>query len=236
VGNEFKNNEKEVIGTSQSIYDSFNSFIFSEDTRVLSKLVARTLLLEKTKNVPGDIVECGVFKGSGVLSWLKLKKIICPRAFKKVVGFDMFDDEELVKSLNGLDKEVMETLFASRDFKHDEKALKKLISQIEQAGFAESDYELIKGDVSNTSYDYISKRPGARISLLYIDIDLEIPTYNILSAFWDKIPAGGIVVFDEYANHQWSESNGVDKFIKEKKIKVKTLDYFAPTAYIEKEY
>ncbi len=48
---EFSNSEREVVKTSQKIYDSFNDFIFSEDKKVLSKLIARTLLFEKTKSL-----------------------------------------------------------------------------------------------------------------------------------------------------------------------------------------
>ena len=67
-----------------------------EDTKVLGKLVARTLLAEKTRHIPGDIVEVGVFKGSGVLTWLKLKKLLFPNSMKKVIGFDFFDTKSLV--------------------------------------------------------------------------------------------------------------------------------------------
>ena len=69
-------------------------------------------------DIPGDIVECGVFKGSGILTWLKLKKTLCPYALKKVVGFDMFDEIELLNSLTGDDKVKMSNLFTSRKFNY----------------------------------------------------------------------------------------------------------------------
>jgi hypothetical protein len=109
-----------------------------------------------------------------------------------------------------------------------------LDDKIKNCGFNSADFELIKGDISNTSFDFVAKRPGFKISLLYLDLDLKTPTYNVLSAFWDRVSRGGIVVFDEYAYHQWSESLGVDKFFEDKNIVVKTLDYNAPTAYVIK--
>ncbi len=233
---EFSNSEREVVKTSQKIYDSFNDFIFSEDKKVLSKLIARTLLFEKTKDIPGDIIECGVFKGSGILSWLKIKYIISPNSFKKVVGFDMFNDIELVQNLDGIDKEVMSALFKSRNFSYGENYKEFLTQNIIKAGFEESQFELIQGDISKTSHEYVMNRPGAKISILYLDMDLAKPTYDALNYFWDRITIGGIVVFDEYASHQWSESLGVDKFLHEKKITIKSLDYNAPTAYIKKVY
>ena len=67
-----------------------------------------------------------------------------------------------------------------------------------------------------------------------MDLDLEEPTYNTLINLWDNITKGGLVVFDEYGYHKWSESKGVDRFIKEKNIEIKTLNFNAPTAYIKK--
>ena len=62
----------ELTKESQSLFDSFNSFILSEDRRVFSKLISRALLYNEVKDIPGDIVECGVFKGTGLYTFLKL--------------------------------------------------------------------------------------------------------------------------------------------------------------------
>ena len=93
--------ELEIVNTSQNLYDAFNGFILSPDTKVFGKLLARTLLVNQVKDVPGDIVECGVFKGTGMLAFLKIKRFLCPNSGKKVVGFDFFNSEKLVESLSG---------------------------------------------------------------------------------------------------------------------------------------
>lgn len=232
---EFANAEREVINTSQELFDSFNKFIFSADTKVFAKLVARTNLFNRVISVPGDIVECGVFKGSGIFSWLKLKKVLAPNSFKKVMGFDFFDTNALVDGLTGIDKETMKHLFESRNFTLDVSYKDVLENMIREAGFDDSDFELIRGNICDTSYDTVNKRPGFKISLLYMDLDLDVPTYEALTAFWPCVSKGGIVVFDEYGYHQWSESAGVDRFAKEHNLEVKPLDFRAPTAYIIKE-
>lgn len=231
---EFINNEEQVINTSQEIYDAFNNLIFSNDLKVLGKFVAKVNLMNEIKDIPGDIVECGVFKGSGILSWLKIKKILCPNAFKKIIGFDFFDTDSLVNSLQGDDLHKMAKLFSSRNFKHSDDFDVMLSNKILSCGFDNSDFELIKGDINKTSFEFVSKRPGFKISLLYLDLDLNEPTHNSLSAFWDRVSRGGLVVFDEYAYHQWSESIGVDKFFEDKGLTIKTLDFNAPTAYVRK--
>jgi hypothetical protein len=54
---------------------------------------------------------------------------------------------------------------------------------------------------------------------------------------WDRILPGGIILFDEYEYHSFSESNGVDKFLKENNIKynLKSTNFMCPTAYLIKE-
>lgn len=229
------NGVNEKINTTQEIYDSFNSFIFSSDTKVLAKLIARSTLLKLVEDVPGDIIECGVFKGSGIVSWLKLKKILYPNSFKKVIGFDFFDTEELLKSLNGRDKERMENLFKSRGFSLNTEYIEILRQTLICAGFSDSDFELIKGDLSTSSVNFVNTRPGAKISLLYMDVDIAQPTYDALNTFWNRVSKGGMIVLDEYGYHQWSEAQGVDRFCEEKGLTVKALDFCAPTAYLIKE-
>ena len=221
------------MNTPQEIYDSFNDFIFSEDTKVFSKLIARTLIFDEVRDVPGDIVECGVYKGSGLLTWLKLKKTLTPNAFKKVIGFDFFDSDELISTLSGHDKKTMSDMFNNRNFKYKDYE-KQLSDTITKCGFNKSDFELVKGDVSKTTSNFVEQRPGFKISLLYLDLDLAQPTYDVLVNFWERMSKNGIIVFDEYAYHQWTESQGVDRFIKEYGLDIKMLHFNAPTAYIKK--
>jgi len=39
-------------------------------------------------------------------------------SFKKIIGFDFFNTEQLIKSLDGDDMEKMEALFETRNFSH----------------------------------------------------------------------------------------------------------------------
>ena len=95
---------------------------------------------------------------------------------------------------------------------------------------------LIKGDAVNTSKTFIDKNPGLKIKLLYMDLDVGEPTYKVLLELWDKVCINGIIVFDEYAYHQWDESIGVDNFLKsiEGKYIMYPTNVFSPTAYIKK--
>ena len=226
--------ELEIIDTSQSLFDAFNAFILSSDTKVFGKLLARSLLLNTVKNVPGDIVECGVFKGTGLLTFLKLKRFLCPNTVKRVVGFDYFDSHQLVDELEGVDKEAMGTLFKDREYEHKHGQEKKMREMINKCGFADHEFDLVSGDISKSSLNYVRDKPGFRISLLYMDLDLDKPTYDALEVLWERVAKGGLVVFDEYAFHKWSESDGIDQFFADKNVEINTLNYICPTAYVRK--
>jgi hypothetical protein len=128
----------------------------------------------------------------------------------------------------------MGLLFENRNFKYSNYK-NVLRDKIIESGFTDADFELIEGDVSLTSQNFVERRPGFKIALLYLDMDIEQPTYDALNHFWDRMSTGGIVVFDEYAHHQWSESKGVDRFVKENNLEIKSLNFESPTAYIKKK-
>jgi hypothetical protein len=222
------------INHNQHIYDAFNAFIFSEDRNIFNKLWARNNFYNMTKDLSGDIVECGVFKGSGLAVWLKLLDMYEPNSIKKVLGFDYFDPNFVEKLDNDIDKTTMSQVFKRCEATHVELSTVSVRDRLINAGFRSDKFDLIQGNISSTSKSFLEDKPGLRISILYLDLDLEEPTYDTLCNMWDRIVDGGVVVFDEYAYHNWSESNGVDRFIKEHNLKLYPTRIKTPTAYLIK--
>lgn len=223
------------IHSNQNIYDSFNNFIFSKDRNIFNKLYIRFYFYNKTEHLLGDIVECGVFKGSGLFSWIKILDMNEPNSIKKVIGFDFFDPNFVNDISNKTDKETMKQVFdRCSNLNINEVSFSGIESKLDSAGFKKSKYELVAGDISQTTKKFADERPGFRISILYMDLDLDEPTYNTLNNLWDRVVTGGIVVFDEYTYHSWSESNAVDRFVKEKNLKIYRTNIQTPTAYIIK--
>jgi hypothetical protein len=229
-------NNNSNITVNQEIYDNFNGFMISSDRNVFNKMCTRIRLFEMVKELNGDIVECGVFKGSGLLTWLKLIDLYQPNSIKKVIGFDFFGNEFVDGIIDDVDRNTMKQVF-TRDssLETSDISIESITNKIKTSGFKDSKYDLVKGDISFTSSNYLKDRPGFRISLLYLDLDLDKPTYDALENLWDRIVDGGCVVFDEYAYHSWSESNAVDRFLKDKNIRLLNTHVHAPTAYFIKE-
>ena len=231
-------NNYDKITNGQKLYDSYNEFIISSDRNVLHKLLWRYSLYEKVKNIPGDIVECGVFKGSGILAWLKFLNMQEPHSLKKVIGFDFFEPSFVEKLTDEKDKKSMQQVFdRCESLNKNDLSIEGISSKITSSGFQQSKFELIKGNILETSYKYVESRPGFKISLLYLDLDLAEPTYHTLKALWPRISSGGIIVLDEYAHHIWSEAAGLDRFLEENGISSTCLiptNIGAPTHYFYK--
>jgi hypothetical protein len=233
--NSIYNDNVGEIQINQDVFDSFNNFIFSSDRNIFNKLYSRIQFYEMTKHLNGDIVEAGVFRGSGILTWLKILDMNEPHSIKRAVGFDFFNTSWFESIQNPVDKEMMSQVFNRvKKLNVDDISCEGVKSKIVSAKIKNSKFELVSGDISETSKNYILTKPGFRISILYIDLDLGDSTYETLNNFWNNIVSGGIIVLDEYAHPSWSESNGVDLFVEKHGLKIIRTNVNAPTAYIIK--
>lgn len=218
--------------TPQSIYDSYNNLIFSADNRVFTKMTKKIELYLKVKDLAGDIIEFGVFKGAGMALFLNLKEMYEPNSLMKVIGFDFFNTTKMLDTLDGLNKSMMSNVLNRVD--NNELSYTSVNKRL--SNFNTDNYKLFEGEAVSKCNQFNLESPGARIKLLYMDLDLGEPTYNILKILWNKIVKNGIIILDEYAYHKWDESNGVDKFLKEIEGQYIFFDtkISSPTAYIHK--
>jgi hypothetical protein len=222
---------------SDIVYKLFNEFIFSNDIKLLGKLLIRYSFFEKIKDLPGDIVEIGVFKGSGIATFSKFIEIFCTHSNKKIIGFDIFDVDKsniLLNKDNAIDKETMNVVYSKVN--KSELMLKNVTENLNNMSISKN-FLLVDGDVEFSIPIFLKENPGFKISLLYIDVDIQRPTYFALKYLWDRILPGGIILFDEYEYHKFSESVGVDKFLKEFNIEytIQSTNFMAPTAFMIKK-
>lgn len=233
--NIYNNNTKNI--SSDNNYLSFNDFIFSNDIKILGKLLHRYDYFNKVKDLPGDIVELGVFKGSGIATFSKFLEIYCPNSNKKIIGFDIFDtikSNKILDKYGDFDKNHMNIVYSR--VKDTDLSLDSVNKRLENMNINKK-YILVEGDVEETLPKFLEENPGFRISMLYIDVDLKRPTYNGLKYLWDRILPGGIILFDEYEYHKFSESDGVEQFLNERNINydIKSTNWMCPTAYLIKK-
>ena len=216
--------EGQPVAASLDLYDAF---LAGTSPDRLQKILARYELFKMVVQIPGDIVECGVFKGSGIYTFAKLQKLFMPHNEKKIVGFDFFETNRQMAFAKKKDKEVLDEHadnWASRE---------TILARL--AGMDIHNVELVAGNVVETTRLYAKKNLGFRISLLYVDVDNYEGTLAILKNLFPLVVPGGLVVFDEYALRGYGESDAVDEYFKGQHVELKALAWAnTPSAYIVK--
>ena len=74
--------------TDKDIFDIENSFYLLSDPYRIGKLLGQYEIYKRIVNIPGSIVECGVFKGISLIRFLTFRDLFFQQ--KKVIGFDAF--------------------------------------------------------------------------------------------------------------------------------------------------
>lgn len=208
-----------------SLYDDF---LAGTGPDRLQKILARYELFRMVMDVPGDIVECGVFKGSGLYTWAKLMRLFRPHNETRIVGFDFFDADREMSFKFQQDKDCLDehlTRWSPQD------TIKRNC-----AGWGFDKVDLVAGNVVETTKQFVQDNLGARISLLYIDVDNYEGALACLENLYPIVSTGGVVVFDEYALRTYGESNAVDEYFKGQKIRLRNIPWAnTPSAYVVKE-
>lgn len=211
-----------------NIYENENKFYLYTPENRLAKFYAQTKLFEKTINVPGNIIEFGVFKGVSLLRFIKLRKVFGIED-KQLIGFDTFAEFPQPESHSeNTDLEKFINSAGSSSIKKDE--LYKIISSQK----LELNVELVEGDILNTLPEWISRNPNARFSFINLDVDLKKPTSKILELVYPLVNPGGIILLDDYTFFS-EATETIDEYCRAKNIKIRKYDWTHCPYYLIKE-
>lgn len=184
--------------------DSYNtllklrSFAVYTPRQVISDFLARYFLFEKILDLPGSVVECGVFNGQGLMSFAHFSAIFEPNHLtRKIIGFDTFEGFKSVseKDASSENPMVVEGGMSVDSFTRLQKAI-NLFDSNRFLGHV-GKIELVKGDILKTLDAYLVSNPQTIVALLYLDVDIYEPTRHALNRLLQRVPKGGIVAFDE---------------------------------------
>lgn len=206
----------------------------------LKRFLAHYELFKMIQDLPGDIVELGVYRGASLLAWANFLEIrnMGDRA-KKVIGFDNFFGFKEITEKDGAENARFNKVIGGFDggaFKEQLLDAIKIFDEDRFIGYKPK-IEIVEGDIEKSVAKYLKEHSGLRISLLHFDCDMYKPTLTALKLLWPLVVKGGLVVFDEYGIQPWEgESNAVDEFFKNEKIRLKKFDWSTnPGAYLIKE-
>ena len=74
----------------ENAWDYENGFYLTCDITRMSKMIAHYEFFKQTIEIPGAIVECGVFKGASLSRFTMLRELFGNPFSKPVIGFDAF--------------------------------------------------------------------------------------------------------------------------------------------------
>ena len=170
----------------------------------LTRFLALYELFKLSLQVKGSIVECGVFRGFGVMSWAKLSAILEPvNLTRRIYGFDSFSG---FPSISDVDKFGIAGDVKVGDLYSDsEEELLELAQINDSTRFLGHipKVHLIRGDAVSAIPKFAEDNPHLLISLLFLDFDLYEPTKVALKNFLPRLPRGAVIAFDELDNPLW---------------------------------
>jgi hypothetical protein len=170
----------------------------------LTRFLSLYEIYKRILPVKGSIVECGVFRGFGTMTWAKLSAILEPvNLTRRIYGFDSFSGFPSLSQVDrvGAAAGVNEgDLFA--DSEQELLELSKINDSTRFLGHVPK-VQLIKGDATKTIPKFVEETPHLLVSLLFMDFDLYEPTKAALEHILPRMPKGAVLAFDELDNPLW---------------------------------
>jgi hypothetical protein len=169
-------------------------------------------LLDRTKHVPGDVAECGVFRGR---TFVPMGIYLEQQGFDKdLLGLDSFEgfsNAEVLheRSLGEVeDVEKHEGGFSNTSLQH--VAHKIAAVRLSRA-------KLVPGYFEHT----LAKYADRRFSFVHLDCDVYDAYRTCLEFFYPRLSPGAVVLLDEYNDPPWPGCNkAVDEFLSDKAEKL----------------
>lgn len=212
---------------TEKAFEYENAYFATATESRIGKLLAHYELYKKVVNLPGAIVECGLFKGNSFFRMVHFRDLLESRYSRKVIGFDIFGafpETEFTK-----DKKYLHEFTNSAGINSIElDELNKIMNYKKL-----ENYEFIKGDINITISEYCKANEHLKIALLHIDTDVYEPAVTILENMYDRVVKGGVIMFDDYGTFP-GETAAVDEFFAKKNLIVKKLPISHIPSYIIK--
>ena len=193
----------------------------------ITRFLALYELFKRIIHIKGSIIECGVYQGFGIMSWVKFSAILEPvNLTRRIYGFDTFEG---FPSISDKDRaKITDSLCEGGLYADSYEELQNLLEIHDSTRFLGHipKVKLIRGNALQTIPSFIDENPHLLISLLFLDFDLYEPTRIALENFVPRMPRGGIVAFDELDNPLWpGETQAMLDTFKERKLHLERFDF-----------
>lgn len=178
-----------------------DDLMFNLGLYVRGSLLVKFLVLheiyKRVKDIPGAVLEFGVWWGQNLVLLENLRAIHEPfNKQRRIVGFDTFDGylESAPVVPAASDRAFYRTSTSHREYLAD---LLRVHEGNNAFGHLTSGHELVAGDVTATAPAYFRDHPETIVALAYFDIGAYEPTLAALNAMKPHLVPGSMILFDE---------------------------------------
>lgn len=171
--------------------------------KTITRFITLYELFKQVLTVKGSIVECGVFRGFGLMTWAHLSAVVEPADLtRRIYGFDTFDG---FPAVGPKDDNLRKTPQAGELRSQSFDELSRLIEIYDQDRFLGhvDKVHLVRGDVTATIPEFVRTHQHLLVSLLFLDLDLYEPTKCAIEHFVPRMPKGAVIAFDQLDNPIW---------------------------------
>ncbi|HEQ78466.1 MAG TPA: dTDP-6-deoxy-L-hexose 3-O-methyltransferase, partial [Euryarchaeota archaeon] len=206
-----------------------NNFYHSSDITRIGKILAHYELYKMVLDVPGAIVECGVFKGTSLIRFATFRELFGNPFSKQIIGFDTF--AEFPETNFEEDKKMRQYHL---DTAGGESISSQQLLDILKHKSIDKNVELVEGDITKTLPEYVEAHPELKISLLNLDTDIYEPSKVILDCLYPRLVKGAVLLLDDYGTFP-GETKAVDEYFADKNEKIQKLPFCMSPCYLIKE-
>ena len=216
----------ELTNHDNEILKTISKYSMTPKIRIFNLI--QSLKHVKQKNIDGDFVECGVWKGGNIILFKKFLDMDFKNKNKTIYAYDTFegmtepttDDYDLRNNEN-----ASQILKKDKNKKSNawgvctiENVKRNILNETENL----NNIKFIKGKVEDTLNE--EKNLPLKISILRLDTDWYLSTKKELEVMFNRVSPGGIIIIDDYGH--WSGSKkAVDEFFKDKYVWMHYVDY-----------
>jgi len=199
------------------IYEKSKDFTMTTIERMFSLYKAVDYIIKN--EIPGDIVECGVWKGGSMM--------LCALAFmkmndtrRKIYLYDTYQGmteptHHDIGAKNNIEAKYKYNLLKKENKKWAYAPLKEVKYNLYSTGYPKNNLIFIKGKVEAT----IPSVMPDTISILRLDTDWFDSTYHELIYLYPKLSLNGILILDDYG-HWKGAKKATDKYFQENNINI----------------
>jgi len=221
-----KKMEKIFLDCHDSIETKLENFTKYVKRQKVTRFLALYEIFKKVLPIKGSIIECGVYRGFGLMAWAQMSAVLEPvNLTRRIYGFDTFKGFSLVgKEDKSQHSRLKPGDLSSESFNE----LSKLIKIYDSNRFLGhiGKVQLIKGDATKTIPEFIKNNKHLVVSLLFLDFDLFEPTKVAIENFYPRMSKGSIIAFDELDNPIWpGETMALLETIGINRLKIERIEF-----------